>query len=284
MSRSRRFVQSVALPAALALGFVAAAAGPSTASSSRARPSTPARVASASPQRHAVAPAGTQRAVVVRSWGNCGSNSLIWDDLNANWSSYGTIPIAIDYSDPTLCGDTSVVTLAALQANGAQTVILSDLAGGTQQWTQAEVNALKQYAQQGHSVIGTYATFVWGTTDNTALLPLFGLSSAQTYAGGINPITPTYNLRFPGLPLFRNVGNPYVSSGYSFAQTPVDGVWSANELTSGKLVGRNADGQAAIVVRKAPTYYSIYIANMPEYQGGTADKQFFYNAIIFPAT
>jgi hypothetical protein len=282
MSRSRRYALSVVLP--VALGFVAAAAGPSTASSSRARPSTPVRVPTASPQRQAAAPAGTQRAVVVRSWGNCGSSSLIWDDLNANWSSYGTIPIAIDYSDPALCGDTSVVTLAALQANGAQTVILSDLAGGTQQWTQAEVDALKQYAQQGHDVIGTYATFVWDTTDNTALLPLFGLSSAQTYAGGINPITPTYNLRFPGMPLFRDVGNPYVSGGYNFAQTPADGVWSANELTSGKLVGRNTDTQAAIVVRRAPTYYSIYIASMPEYQGTTSDKQFIYNAIIFPAT
>jgi hypothetical protein len=284
MSRSRRFALSIVLPAALAMGFVAAVAGPSAAGASRARPSTPAGAAHITSHPHAAARGGTQRAVVVRSWGNCGAGSLIWDDLNANWSSYGTIPISIDYSDPALCGTDAVVTLAALEANGAQTVILSDLAGGNQQWSPAEVGALKQYAQQGHNVIGTFVSFVWGSIDNTALLPLFGLSQAQTYGGGINPITPTYNLRFPGLPLFRDVGNPYVSSGYNFAQTPADGVWSANELTSGRLVGRNADGQAAIVVRKAPTYYSIYIANMPEYQGATADKQFFYNAIIFPAT
>ena len=234
--------------------------------------------------RQAAGPAGSVKAVVVRSWGGCSSDSLIWDDLNANWSNYGTIPIVIDYSDPALCGGDVVVTLAALEANGAQTVILSDLAGGNEQWTASEVMALRQYAREGHNVVGTYATFVWGTTDNSALVPLFGLSSNQTYGGGTTSIVPTYQLRAPGLPLFRDVGNPYVSGGYNYAQTPTDGAWSTNELTTGKLAGRTSDAQAAIVVRKAPTFYSIYIANMPEYNGGTADKQFFYNAIIFPAT
>ena len=31
-------------------------------------------------------------------------------------------------------------------------------------------------------------------------------------------------------------------------------------------------------------FYGIYVANMPEYLGGTLDEQFFYNAIIYPAT
>jgi hypothetical protein len=278
MSRSTRFSATIAL-AGLTAGILAVSAGTSLAGSP-----TPTRGTTTAIHRQASVPAGTVKAVVVRSWGNCFSGSLIWDDLNANWSNYGTIPIVIDYSDPALCGSGDVVTLAALEANGAQTVILSDLAGGSQQWAPSEVTALKQYAQEGHNVVGTYATFVWGGVDNSALLPLFGLSASQTYGGGINPIVPTYLLKAPGLPLFRNVGNPYVSAGYNFAQTPSDGAWSPNELTTGRLAGRTSDAQAAIVVRRAATYYSIYIANMPEYNGGTADEQFFYNAIIFPAT
>ena len=43
-------------------------------------------------------------------------------------------------------------------------------------------------------------------------------------------------------------------------------------------------GEAVILVRKAGSYYSIYIANMPEFNGGTIDEQFFYNAVIFPST
>lgn len=278
---SVRFVLAVVTSATMSLGLVGATAGTSVAGGS---PASPVRSVTAPAVRHThQAPEGAATAVVVRSWGQCSGSSLVWDDLNANWSSYGSIPIAIDYDDPALCG-TGPITLAALQANGAHTVILSDLAGGTQQLSPAEVNALKQYAAQGHNVLGTYVTFAYSSIDNTALLPLFGLAAGQSYTGGLNQITPSYTVKSLQANLFRNVGNPYVSLGYPYAQTPSDGVWSPNELSTGKLVARNADGQAAVIVRRAPAYYAIFIANMPEYQGGTADKQFIYNAIIFPAT
>jgi hypothetical protein len=76
-----------------------------------------------------------------------------------------------------------------------------------------------------------------------------------------------------------------VSQGYNQAQTPADGAWSANELIGRTaMVGRTADAKGAIIAHQGTGYYSVYISNMPEYGGGTADQQFFYNAIIFPAT
>ncbi len=83
---------------------------------------------------------GSVTAVVVKSWSNCSSNSLVWDALNANWSAYGSIPISIDYSDPTLCG--ASFTLADLEANGADVVILDDPAGNGKQFSADEVSAL----------------------------------------------------------------------------------------------------------------------------------------------
>ena len=96
-------------------------------------PATPAHRPGAPGGRPAPPIAGTIKAVVVKSWGGCSSAGLVWDDLNLNWSNYGTTPIQIDYSDPSLCG--SSFTLAALEASGANVVILSDPSGGPQQYS-----------------------------------------------------------------------------------------------------------------------------------------------------
>src|SRR5436190_7605815 len=271
MSSFRRFLSVVAL----GLAAVLTATGSSLAATSRPNPLSPSGIAA--PHR-ASSPQGAVTAVVVKSWGNCSSGSLIWDDLNANWSSYGSIPISINYSYAGLCSTNDDVTLPELEATGANVVILDDPAGQNAQWSAADTTALMQYAQEGHNVIGTYLTFVWGTTDNRALAPLFGLKSSIAYKGGDLAITPTYAERYPGLPLFRNVGNPYVSAGYNYSQRPADGVWSPNELTLGKLVARISGGSAAIVVRRSPPFYGIYIANMAGIPGSSIDKQWFYNA------
>jgi hypothetical protein len=226
----------------------------------------------------------TVNAVVVKSWGNCNGGSLIWDSLNLNWANYGSISISINYSYPGLCGVSDDVTLAELEASGADVVIVSDPSGGSAQWSSADAQALQQYALQGHNVIGTYLLLQYDVNDNRVLAPLFGLRPAIDYTGGDVSITPTYVERYPGLPLFRDVGNPYVSSGFNYTQTPVDGVWSANELAGARLVARTSDPRAAILVLRRSAYYGIYITNMPEYVGSTIDEQFFYNAIIFPAT
>ena len=207
----------------------------------------------------------------------------MWNDLNSNWSQYGSIPIHIDYSDPALC-DGLPITLAALEANGADVVILSDPAGGGQQLELSEMMALRQYALEGHDVFGTYLVFHWADVDNTTLALLFGLRGTTQWLEGEVPVTPTYIERNPAYPLFRNVGNPYVSLGYPFAQTPASGQWSPGALQGAVPVGGTADRKSIITTYRPGPYDAVYIGNFPEYNGGTADEQFYYNAIIFPAT
>jgi hypothetical protein len=222
----------------------------------------------------------TIKAVVVKSWSGCGSGGVIWDDLNANWSQYGSVPISIDYSNTQLCS--GPVTYDALVASGADVVIISDAAGGGQQYSQSEIDAVRQYADAGHNVIATYVTFFFGT-DNRGLAPIFGIRKATTYLANEQAVTPNYDLRWPTSPLFRDVPDPYQSSGYPFSQVPSDGAWSNNEVHVGDLTGRTSDSRAIVLVHTVMDSARIYISNMPEYGGGTQDKQFFYNAIIYPS-
>jgi len=270
--RTYVLIAAVAVVAAMLMASVPASAGVGS-------PNPPRGVAGGSPR--IVAPAGAIKAVVVKSWGQCSSGSLVWDDLNANWSQYGSVPITIDYSDPNLCG--SSFTLAALEASGAHLVILDDPAGGVQQFTPDEIAALQTYTSEGHNILGTYLTFGYpaGGIDNSALAPVFGLKQGAGWTGGDNPTNPTYTLkRKKAKALLRHVPNPYASTGFNYSQRPGDNVWSKNDLSGAVIAGVNGDRADAITVFKGAGYYAMFIANMPEYGGGTADKQFIYNAII----
>jgi hypothetical protein len=94
--------------------------------------------------------------------------------------------------------------------------------------------------------------------------------------------TPTYDLKSTTLRLFRNVPNPYASLGFAEVELPADGKWTANELAGAKYVAKIGSNGGAITRYKNGTWAGIYISNMPEYGGGTADKQFLYNAITEP--
>jgi hypothetical protein len=267
--------------AAVVIATVVTSSAPASAVPGGANPP---RGAAGTGHARIVAPAGAIKAVVVKSWGACSSDSLVWDDLNANWSQYGSKPITIDYSDPALCGDS--FTLAALEASGARMVILDDPAGGLHQFTPDEITALQTYASEGHNLLGTYLTFGYPDAgiDNSALAPLFGLQqgSGWTYTSA----TSTFNFKIRksesqrAKPLFRHIPDPYASTGFNFSQLPGDGAWSRNELGGARTVAKTADQLAAVIQYMVGGYYAVFIANMPEYGGGTEDKQFIYNAII----
>jgi hypothetical protein len=218
-------------------------------------------------------------AVVVHSWSGCSSDLVIWDELNADWSSYGSIPIHIDYDYPGLCD--GPITYDALVASGADVVILSDPAGGTAQFSASEVAAIQQYANDGHNVVGSYLVFFYANIDNRALAPIFGLDPGVEFLTEEHAATATYRLSRPNAPLFDDIRHPYVSEGYPYSQTPADGIWSLNEAAGSTYVAMNQLRDATILVYRTQNYVASYISSMPEYQGGTKDLQYYYNAITF---
>jgi hypothetical protein len=225
----------------------------------------------------------TVKAVVVKSWGDCGSDSLVWDRLNATWDAYGSVPISIDFSNPLVCGYS--FDLGSLEATGADVVILSDPAGIGKHFTRKETLALKAYAGEGHTLIGSYLTFAQDQLENNSrLAPLFGLrkDAGWTSATGIDPTYLLRNKRTQTTALFRDLPKSYASLGYDASQTPGDGTWDPSDMAGAKIVGLNSARTAAITLYNAANYDAIYIANMPEYGGGPQDMQFLYNAVIYP--
>ncbi len=230
-------------------------------------------------------PTNAVKAVVVKSFDRCDSDLVVWQELNDDWSAYGETPITVDYDNPALCGER--FTFEDLESSGAQTVILSDPSAYGGPFTPQQVDALRRYAEEGHTLVGTFQVFGSSGVDNSALAPLFGLREDAGWFDVRKRVHPTYALRVnkhrgPARALFRGLSKLYHSTGYPGAQAPSDGTWNRSDLAGARIIARNANQAAAISVYSRSGYQAIHIANMPEYGGGTQDKQFLYNAIIYP--
>ena len=246
-------------------------------------PASPSDISKTITPNHSAVPQidGVIKAVVVKSWSGCSSGSVVWDDLNANWASYGSTPIFIDYSYPGLCD--GPITYAGLVASGANVVLISDPSGGGQQYSIDEINAIRQYAADGHNVIGTYLLLQYSPVDNRGLADIFGLRSDLNYNTVEEPFVNVYNILEPTNPLFKNIAGTYDSQGYPNTQIPVDLSWNASDLNGARYVARGTDNKAVITIYDTPNYSAVYITSMPEFNGGTEDKQFLYNAIVYKA-
>ena len=215
-------------------------------------------------------PAKTIKAVIVKSWGD----NPVWADLNTNWSTYGKTPVNIDHTTY-IKSDFTYQNLVNSKAN---VVIISDAAGGTEQYSTAEIAAVAKYAKNGHSVLATYATFQYGSDDNRGLAPVFGLSSTLTYI--TTGISGDFKKDASNACLLTKIkGKSWQSMGFNESQVPSSGSWTGN-LGKAKAEADSDSFIGVISLYKTAKYAGIYVSNMPEYQNvGGPDEQFLYNAI-----
>ena len=214
-------------------------------------------------------PAKTVKAIVVKSWGD----NPVWADLTTNWSTYGKMPVSIDHTT-LISNDFTYQDLVNSKAN---VIILSDVAGGNQVYSAAELAAIAKYAKKGHSVLGTYATFENGGTDDRGLAPVFGLSSTLTYS--FTGISNTFKKDAKACLLAKIKGSSWQSNGYPESQMPSTGSWTGN-LGKAKAIADSDTFVGVITVHTTKTYTGVYVSNMPEYQNvGGDDEQLLYNAI-----
>jgi hypothetical protein len=226
-------------------------------------------------------PVPTATAVLVKSWSGCSSNDVAWEQLNQNWSQYGDVRIRIDYTDEALCDGSREITYEALEASRAQTVILSDPAGGGHLFNSSEIDAITRYVQEGHDLIGTFLTLqsLAQKIDNRALAPLFGLDPTATY-GRRDAGTGSYTMR-PHAPLFDGLGGQYVSGGYLWSQQPPGGRWTNAAAGQARILGFTRDRRAAILQYCGEGFRSFLFSQMPEFDNSNAqDRQVLYNALV----
>jgi len=208
--------------------------------------------------------------VLLPSWGTTSG----WSDLQSEWQNYGTIPLNID--DTTYID--SDFTYEDLVNSGADVIVLSDPAGGGQQYSSAEISAVEKYAKAGHTVLGTFVVFEWGGTDDRGLLPVFGFSSVGQYTE--TPISNTFAQVKNQACLFRNIPSPWQSAGYAYSQVPTPALTWGDKALNLATLEADSDGATGIVtVYNGGTYTAVFISNYPEFGGGTDDLQLLYNSV-----
>lgn len=218
------------------------------------------------------------KVAVVRSW----DQVPVFTELNNNWAAYGTIPLTVDTS---LHGVDSF-TYQDLANTSADVLWLSDPAGGLEQYSDAEIDAVQQYVSEGHSILGTYLVFrfsdVYSHVDNRRLAPIFGLRQDIEYNTSPIPADQVFDILVDH-PLFRDVPDPYISGGWPHAQVPLNDLkWDAGDFGTAQLLAQTDDGRGVITWYKTESYYAIYVSEMVEYLGNPTDTQFLYNALTIP--
>jgi hypothetical protein len=212
----------------------------------------------------------TVKVSILKSWGD----NSIWDAMSTNWQNFGKIPVSVD--DTYIGSDFTYQNLVDSKAN---VIVISDPAGGGQQYSSAEMSAVARYAKKGHTVIGTYAVFEWGSVDNRGLAPVFGLSSKIAYNTTQIGISNLFKKTKANQCLLKRIkGSSWQSNGYAFTQVPATGSWKGY-LDEAKAVAESDNYVGVVSLYTAPTYAGVYVSNYPEYNGGTDDEQLLYNAV-----
>jgi hypothetical protein len=217
------------------------------------------------------------RAVLVKPWDRCEHTRWrVWDDISRDWPLYGETPVEVVH-DPHLC-TADRITYQDLVASRADVLILSNSAQTGRSFTWSEVAAVRRYADEGHGVLGTYALFRWGATDNRALAPIFGIKPAA-----FSPVESTAALDLIQLRshLFFNISNPWWMVYPAYSLAPPDGSWDRADLAGGLYAALSRPSRKdAIVNYRAPASQRVYLSVMPEYLGGGEQEQLLYNAIV----
>jgi hypothetical protein len=128
---------------------------------------------------------------------------------------------------------------------------------------------------EGHNIIGTYIIVYPGQTGVEALFGLNVIGSEYSSANG----NQEWMQIMTGSSLFTNLHATWDGTSWPGIFYPTLG-WSSI-VGDAKIAAQNGDGTGVITVYQTSTYVGIYLAYMPEYEGGTDDTQLVYNAITY---
>lgn len=231
----------------------------------------------------ASAAAGGVKAVVVRSWVYY-EPKLEWDDLNANWGLYGSIPLQVDY---TTLGGVASFTYQDLVNSGADVVVLSCCAGADMQLTESEIATVRQYAEAGHSLVGTSYLFYWQGLgiDNSALAPLFGLKDVVNLS-----VAPVYaqtgaTVLAPDACAMSQMGATFIVAPPQVA-VPPSSTWDSSNLAGATYLARSNDGGAVVTQYRGNGYTATYFSFMVEWHGvghvNPVNARLLYNVLTCP--
>ncbi|MEM4308771.1 MAG: S8 family serine peptidase [Thermoplasmata archaeon] len=234
---------------------------------------------------YAVLPKGPIKVAMVDSWGLDIKDYTVFSEIESKWYKFGSYMIEFDLTSL----DKEGITAEDLIGTEAHVVFISNAwdngtyTGYNWEFTDAEIQALKDYIYYGHGAVATAGTFGDGAINNMKLAPAFGIAqSPYGYWGDYLFSPPGYTLLMPTHPVFDNIPNPYLtgeSSGYTLVNS---GLTLAGATKLANATTYYSD--EAVIVNYTYGYgATVYASNIPEYSGFAckADKQLIYNAIVY---
>ncbi|MCK5290439.1 MAG: hypothetical protein KAR39_00275 [Thermoplasmata archaeon] len=237
---------------------------------------------------------------VLDSWGTDFADQAPWDELNANWSTYGSARLYINYTR----FNKERIAYQELVDSYADVLLISssksgnpgDPKAGGYYFSYNERRAIRKYVQEGNAIIGTGFTFDTVTLPEHGYMlgPLFGLKSGNLYyqMSGIR------NLRIiepkENHPLFTNMPDRY-TTGNGQTLTPAMQIspqppivitvpinWSSEQLLGGEYKAISYPTEnASVIVHEPGGYRSVYITNFVEKNSNENDIQLLYNAMVW---
>jgi len=214
------------------------------------------------------------KAVVLHSSGNIDAATITsWEALNNEWYLFGRTMIYIDYTSL----NKDDITYNDIAATEADVLIISCAYDPYAGWefTDSEIEAIKQYVHEGHGLIATAGTLYSWVPNNNKLAPLFGLNETTMWSETGTDLLHVLNTTHP---LFANVPNPLVFPAVGTA-IPYDGLWDSNELAGGKYLAVGHYKESAIVTYKGLVFISPWLEVIPPYY--RHPLQLLYNAITW---
>jgi len=214
------------------------------------------------------------KAVVLHSAGNIADNIITnWQALSSEWHSFGNTMVYVDYF--TL--NKEDITYGDIVATQADVLIISCAYSPSAGWefSDSEIEAIKQYVHEGHGLIVTAGTFYYQVPNNNKLAQFFGLNETTMWTSTGTDLLHLVNTTHP---IFTNVPDPLVfpSVGTSL---PYDGRWDKNELVGGKYLALGHYQESAIVEYRGLVYISPWLEAIPPYYHH--HLQLLYNAITW---
>jgi hypothetical protein len=223
---------------------------------------------------------------VLDSWGTDNPLLAPWDDINANWASFGQYQVLIDYE----MLNKEDIALQDLMFSSADVLMISSSNSTmtpTAEFTLDEIAAIQTYVGMGHGIVGTGLTLsTQSLPNNNQLAPLFGIDGGFSFTDTMG-VTEYQQLQ-PSHTVFYHIPDPFFpASGISctpgLATPDPDGWGPALLLAEGEYLGNSTPVPSAGAIVANNTTKGIYLSNFHEMSSSEDDKQILYNAMAWAA-
>lgn len=220
---------------------------------------------------------------VLDSRGNDASYSPTWVDLNDNSEIMGK-KIAVDLTSL----HKQNITYMDLLKTKADVIIISAASYNIpNDWlfTDQEINAIKAYIHDGHSIVITGASFGTGVENNRKLASLVGMNDSVSYDYEVAVSGDFQFTLSPGShPVLNSISSSYNPGINATSCYPVGSNWTAATINGTVVAVSNTSsgGVEAAIVSFNWTWRGVYISydiENPDYTGD--DMKVLFNSIVW---